>query len=104
VTFEISLSYESGRWRARGLGLDVAHEELRSLEALVEARLGERGERAAVLRFDTASLPVWMRQYGAHYFNYTLRLAPQGNYTPPLAPHANHPPRLAPQAGQTLQR
>jgi hypothetical protein len=101
VTFEISLSYESGRWRARGLGLDVAHEELRSLEAFVEARLGERGEPAAVVRFDSSSLPAWMRQYGAHYFNYTLRLAPQGHYTLPLD---DHTPRLAPAAEHALQR
>jgi hypothetical protein len=94
VTSEISLTYESGRWRARGHGFDVEHEELRSLEALVEARLAERGEPAAVLRFDMGSLPGWLPQYQAHYFNYTLRLTPPGDSRQRRTPPGNDmPPR-----------
>jgi hypothetical protein len=94
VTFEISLSYEGGRWRARGSGLDAAHEELSSLDALLETRLAERGETAAVLRFDMGSLPRWLPQYQPHYFNYTLRLTPPGHPTLQPPPHGNDtPPR-----------
>ena len=94
MTFEISLSYESGRWRARGSGLDVAHEELSALDALLEARLAKSGEAAAVLRFDMGSLPRWLPQYQAHYFNYTLRLTPPGHHTLQPPPQGNHtPPR-----------
>jgi hypothetical protein len=73
---EIVLSWACGRWRARGLGLDVEHAELRALEAALEQELGARGgvERVA-LRFDTAALPVSLRQYHAHYCNYSLRIA-----------------------------
>jgi hypothetical protein len=92
VTSEISLTYESGRWRARGHGFDVEHEELRSLEALVEARLAARGEPAAVLRFDMGSLPGWLSQYQAHYFNCTLRLTPPGNYALRLTRPGNDTP------------
>jgi hypothetical protein len=91
VTLEISLSYESGRWRARGSGLDAAHEELRSLEALVEERLAERGEPAAVMRFDLGSLPRWLSQYQAHYFNYTLRPTPPGKSTLRPPPQGGDP-------------
>jgi hypothetical protein len=75
VTPEISLSHRNGRWRAQGLGgaLDLEHAELRALEALIEATLASRCEPCAVVRFDTESLPVWLRQYQTHYFNYTLR-------------------------------
>jgi hypothetical protein len=75
VTPEISLTHRNGRWRAQGLGgaLDFEHADLRALEALIEASLARQGERCAVVRFDTESLPVWLRQYQTHYFNYTLR-------------------------------
>jgi hypothetical protein len=75
---EIVLSWASGRWRARGLGLDVEHAELRALETMLECELGARGgvERVA-LRFDMAALPASLRQYHAHYCNYSLRI-PRG--------------------------
>jgi hypothetical protein len=77
VTAEISLHYERGRWRARGAALDVEHADLRALEELIAARLGEQGEQEAALRFDFGSLPAWLRQHQSHYFNYTLRFAPR---------------------------
>lgn len=70
---ELVLSYESARWRARGAGVDVTHAELRGLEQLVEDALAVEGAARRVhLRFDTASLPVWLRQYHTHYCNYVL--------------------------------
>jgi len=75
---EIVLSWANGRWRARGLGMDAEHAELRELEARLEAELRARGGVARVaVRFDMRSLPVALRQFHAHYCNYSLRI-PQG--------------------------
>lgn len=76
MTSEITLSYANRRWRARALGLDLEHAELRELEALVEGRLVGGGAGEVAMRFDMSSLPTWMRQHQSHYFNYTLRLSP----------------------------
>jgi hypothetical protein len=74
---ELVLTYERDRWRATGLGLDVAHAELRGVEQRLIELLAERGAPPRVqLRFDTSALPTWLRQYQAHYCNYTLRIAP----------------------------
>lgn len=73
---ELVLTYERDRWRATGLGLDVAHAELRGLEWLLTTLLAERGAPPRVqLRFDTRALPTWLRQYHAHYCNYVLEIA-----------------------------
>jgi hypothetical protein len=82
VTPEIALSFADGRWRARGLGLDVEHAELRGLEALVQQQLSHSGAAQVAMRFDMSSLPAWMRQHQAHYFNYVLRLSPWAGATP----------------------
>jgi hypothetical protein len=72
---ELVLSYERAHWRARGAGVDVRHAELRGLEQLVEDALAVEGAARRVhVRFDTASLPVWLRQYHTHYCNYVLTL------------------------------
>jgi hypothetical protein len=73
MTPEVVLTHENGRWRARGEGLDLEHEDLGALDALIEAQIAE-GETVAV-HFDAASLPVWTRQYHSHYFAYRLRPA-----------------------------
>ena len=86
MTLEILLSYANGRWRGRGHGIDVEHADLRSLESLVEARLTVCGATHVAVRFDTTSLPAWMRQHQSHYFNYTLRLASRGNPSLHLGP------------------
>jgi hypothetical protein len=70
------LSFANGRWRAVGLGVDLEHTDLRSLESLIEARLADSGAAWVAVRFDVSSLPDWMRQHQSHYFNYRLRLAP----------------------------
>lgn len=98
MTPEILLSYANGRWRARGLGIDLEHAQLRFLDELVEARLAGSGAASVAMRFDISSLPVWMRQYQAHYFNYTLRLTPPGNYALRPAPPGNDTPCLTPPA------
>jgi hypothetical protein len=73
---ELVLTYERDRWRARGAGIDVAHAELRGLEALIEARVANDASSVEVrLAFDTGTLPRWLRQYHGHYCNYTLRVA-----------------------------
>jgi hypothetical protein len=71
---QLVLSFENGRWRARGGGIDVAHAELRGLEALVEAELAAESPVDVELAFDMAALPRWLEQYHAHYCNYTLRV------------------------------
>jgi Family of unknown function (DUF5395) len=75
---EVVLSYEGGRWRARGAGLDLVHGELRGLEALIEARFATEDSPVDVqLNFDTAALPSWLQQYHGHYCNYTLHVPPR---------------------------
>jgi hypothetical protein len=70
---ELVLTYERGRWHARGAGIEVEHAELRGLEALIEARVGIHAAPVEVkLNFDMVALPRWLHQYHGHYCNYTL--------------------------------
>jgi hypothetical protein len=71
---ELVLSFERGRWRARGDGIDVEHRELRGLEDLIEAQLAGEAPVNVELKFDMAALPRWLHQYHGHYCNYTLRV------------------------------
>lgn len=76
---ELVLTYERDCWHARGAGIDVAHRELRGLEALIEAELKGGGAPVEVnLKFDTAALPRWLQQYHGHYCNYTLYVPRRG--------------------------
>jgi len=72
---EVVLDYSAGHWRARGEGLELAHADLATLDRLIARALAERPHvvRARV-RFDTSRLPVWLRQYHTHYFNYVLKI------------------------------
>jgi hypothetical protein len=70
---EVVLSYGGDRWRARGEGVALEHADLRALDALLADAFRDR-DRVHVL-FDFAALPAWLRQYHAHYCNYTLRIA-----------------------------
>ena len=72
------LEFERDRWRARGDGVDVAHCELRGLEALIEASVAGEAHVDVQLEFDMASLPRWLHQYHTHYCNYTLHVPPRG--------------------------
>ena len=75
---ELVLSYEERRWHARGDGIDLKHDELHALEALIGAQLASDAAPVDVaLAFDMAALPRWLHQYHAHYCNYTLRLPPR---------------------------
>ena len=71
---EVVLTCSNGYWRALGLGLALEHRDLRGIEALLEAELEPRGVHLVTVRFDTSSLPAALRQYHAHYFNYSLRI------------------------------
>jgi hypothetical protein len=74
---ELVLTYESGRWHARGDGVHLSHGELCGLEALIQAQLASSTARVAVrLQFDMAALPRWLHQYHGHYCNYTLHVPP----------------------------
>lgn len=78
---ELVLSYDLSRWRVRGDGVDLAHRELRGLEALIETQLANDVASVEVsLIFDLTSLPRWLHQYHGHYCNYTLRLPPRRVY------------------------
>lgn len=73
---ELVLTYEHGRWHARGAGIEVAHAELRELEALIEIRVATDAAPVEVrLAFDAGTLPRWLQQYHGHYCNYTLHVA-----------------------------
>ena len=54
---EVVLSFERGRWRACGDGVDIAHRELRALEALIEARLASEAPVDVLIKFDMDALP-----------------------------------------------
>lgn len=72
---ELILCWEAGRWRAAGAGIDVTHEDLAALDALIVNQLARmRRATKAHVRFDTSRMPVWLRQYQAHYFNYVLHV------------------------------
>jgi hypothetical protein len=68
------LSFDRNCWRARGEGVDVAHPELRGLEALLERRFASAAPLDLELTFDMAALPRWLHQYHGHYCNYTLHV------------------------------
>lgn len=72
------LTFERDRWHAAGDGVDVAHRELRGLEAQLEARLAAEAPVVVHLEFDMRSVPRWLHQYHGHYCNYTLHVRPDG--------------------------
>lgn len=75
---EFVLSFEGGRWLAASGGVAVDGADLPELEASLARAfrsipaLAARLPARVQLRFDYDSLPRWMRQYQAHYFNYSL--------------------------------
>jgi hypothetical protein len=76
---ELALAFEADRWIARGPGVTASGRTLAELDADVARALRAAGRfgggRVTVfMGFDFDTLPVWMRQYAAHYFNRTLRL------------------------------
>jgi hypothetical protein len=72
---EVVLTYEEGRWRARGQGFDLVHEDLCALDALIECSVAHPGAALDVpVRFDFSTLPSWLRQYQPHYCNYVLHV------------------------------
>jgi hypothetical protein len=85
VSPEIVLSYTDARWHAAGPSIELEHADLSSLERLLEERFSRTGVVSVAMRFDVSSLPAWMRQYHAHYFNYTLRWVARAVHRPPEA-------------------
>lgn len=81
---ELVLSYERERWRASCNDFTVTGDDLAELESSIESVFRSRPALSAQLpirvqlRFDYASLPRWLRQYQAHYFNYALNISRQG--------------------------
>jgi hypothetical protein len=71
---ELVLSFEHNRWRAHGGGIDLAHRQLRGLEALIEGRVASEAPIDVHLKFDMTALPRWLQQYQHHYCNYTLHV------------------------------
>ena len=69
---EVVLTYAGNRWRARGVGVALEHRDLGALDALLADALAAAGFAGAHVRFDLDALPVWLRQYHAHYLNYVL--------------------------------
>jgi hypothetical protein len=63
---ELVLKFDRDLWRACGEGVDLAHRELRGLEALVEARLAGEAPVDVELKFHMAALPRWLHQYHAY--------------------------------------
>jgi Family of unknown function (DUF5395) len=70
---EVVLRYDDDRWHAHGGGVTLEHVELRALDRLLMDAFHDRP--CVHVRFDLGALPVWLRQYQAHYCNYTLRIA-----------------------------
>ena len=71
---ELTLRWERGLWRASGEGVDVADTDLAALDDLIVQAVRARGVTRVHVRFDTSTLPTWLRQYQAHYFNYVLSI------------------------------
>jgi hypothetical protein len=75
---EFALRHDGALWYADDGSVAVAAETLGALEDVLTAVLQEQlgidfvGEVA--MRFDLSRLPIWLRQYQAHYFNYRLRI------------------------------
>jgi len=73
---ELVLTHDGRFWVGRNdaLNLELKGETLAALDAATRAwlaaRPGWRGRKARVfMGFDNASIPTWIRQYAAHYFN-----------------------------------
>lgn len=78
---EVVLTYEDGRWRARGDGLDLMHPDLRELDAMIERALARARERVEVMvRFDFGNLPNWLRQYQPHCSHYVLHVPARNDH------------------------
>jgi hypothetical protein len=72
---EAVLTHDGRVWRARVAGLELAEAELAELDRSIAGALAAtHGGALVAVRFDAASLPVWLRQYHAHYCNYALRV------------------------------
>jgi len=77
MSLELLLRYDDGRWVANGNGLFAHGTTLDELDDALLDQLAAAGFETPVkvmMYFDHSSLPQWMRQYGAHYFNRVVQL------------------------------
>lgn len=76
----VTLTHDGQRWVARSGSLEAAGATLPELDDALRRELqGMRQYRAGAqvtvfMGFDVDTLPRWMRQYSAHYFNRCVRL------------------------------
>lgn len=80
---ELLLHHDGRAWVAHGSGLTVRGITLAALDAALTDRLAALGALTSApvsvfMAFDRDTLPGWLRQYHAHYFNRTVRLGPAG--------------------------
>lgn len=68
-TLELILSHDGHHWMARGEGMVARAPTLSALDNALFEELRARLPIDVLMYFDRDSLPRWMRQYGAHYFN-----------------------------------
>lgn len=79
---ELVLEHDGHDWLAYGAGIEARAGSLPELDRTLARRLAAMADCPAAtvtvhMRFNRASLPVWMRQYMAHYFNRTVHLQPR---------------------------
>ena len=81
ATLDLTLTHDGTHWVGRNADLDihVKGESLGDLDTALMHALsalpncaGQRVE--VVMRFDNATIPTWIRQYAAHYFNRIVEL------------------------------
>jgi hypothetical protein len=74
------VSHDGRNWIARNDFLCAEAPTLQSLDNELRRLVKEKGYLEAgkkldlFLAFDNSTIPVWMRQYGQHYFNRIVRV------------------------------
>ena len=78
---QLSLYHDGQTWGVYGLNTQIYDKELGNLEKKIinEVTDNSRNDTVKVtLLFDMDSLPRWLHQYQAHYFNYSFTVTGQG--------------------------
>lgn len=70
---EIALRHDGQRWTGQAGALRVSGHTLSELEARLQDRLRQRypphARITVFMEFDNETMPLWLRQHMAHYFN-----------------------------------
>jgi hypothetical protein len=78
ASLELSLTHDGQSWCTDSLKTKVHGKDLRALEdsiintIKIDPRFNNEKSLQVELRFDMDTLPRWLHQYHAHYFNYTF--------------------------------